>query len=120
MELNESMYVRTKYGITQYKKYETTMGKLLCIPVKDGSNGIFADVEDIIGEPSYDLLDLLEVGDVIAIKEDIDKFSQVFILGIYEQELLKEIKSKLESGKLILDGILTKEQFEREAYKLWK
>lgn len=48
MELNESMYVRTKYGITQYKKYETTMGKLLCIPVKDGSNGIFADVEDII------------------------------------------------------------------------
>lgn len=118
MELKEGMYVRTKYGITQYKEYETTMGKLLCIPVKDGSNGFFADVEDIIGEPSYDLLNLLEVGDVIAIKEDIDKFSQVFILGIYEAALLKEIKSKIESGKLILDGILTKEQFELYSYKV--
>ena len=43
MKLQENMYVRTKYGISQYKYYDTTsIGKLLCIPVKDGSEGIFA------------------------------------------------------------------------------
>lgn len=117
-KLKEGMYVRTKYGITQYKEYDTTLGKIVCMPIKNGTEGIFANIEDIIGEPSHNIIDLIEVGDVIAIKEDIDRFAQVFILGIYEPTLLKEIKTKLESGKLILDRILTKEQFEKESYKV--
>ena len=32
-------YIRTKYGITQLKEYDTIDGsKLLCMPVKDGDN----------------------------------------------------------------------------------
>lgn len=61
MELCEGMYVRTKYGITQYKEYETSKGKLLCMPLM---NGTFANIEDVL-EASYDILDLITVGDYV-------------------------------------------------------
>lgn len=64
MKLEENMYVRTKYGISQYKYYDTLNGKLLCIPVKDGSRGIFANVEDIV-KASFNIIDILEVGDYV-------------------------------------------------------
>ena len=50
LELKENMYVRTKDGyISQYKYYdydigEGLIGKLLCIPL---SNGTFANIENI-------------------------------------------------------------------------
>ena len=63
--MNVGDYVRTKYGITQYKEYETTDGtKLLCMPVKDGSQGIFANIEDVI-KSSPQIIDLIEVGDYV-------------------------------------------------------
>lgn len=116
MEIKEGMYCYEK------NNRKSGIGKIISfqrnnnVNVKYKNNVNLVSVGNIKG--SYDITNLIEVGDVIAIKEDIDKFSQVFILGIYEQELLKEIKSKIESGKLILDRVLTKEQFEREAYKL--
>lgn len=58
-------YVRTKYGITQFKEYKTTNGeKLLCMPVKDGSQGIFANIEDVV-KSSPNIIDLIEVGDYV-------------------------------------------------------
>ena len=58
-------YVRTKYGITQFKEYETTYGeKLLCMPVKDGSQGIFANIEDVV-KSSPNIIDLIEEGDIV-------------------------------------------------------
>lgn len=65
MKIEVGEYVRTKYGITQFKAYETMNGnKLLCMPVKDGSNGIFANIEDII-KSSPNIIDLIEVGDYV-------------------------------------------------------
>ena len=64
MKLEENMYVRTKYGISQYKYYDTTNGNLLCIPVKDGSRGIFANIEDIV-KASFNIADIIEKGDYI-------------------------------------------------------
>ena len=61
MELCEGMYVRTKYGITQYKEYETNKGKLLCMPLK---NGTFANIEDVL-KASKNIIDLIEVGDYV-------------------------------------------------------
>lgn len=65
MKLEVGMYVRTKDGyISQYKYYDTAnayMGKLLCIPL---SNGTFANIEDII-KASYNIIDILEVGDYV-------------------------------------------------------
>ena len=67
LELRENMIVRTKDGyISQYKYYdynigEGLIGKLLCIPL---SNGTFANIENI-KKFSYNIIDLLEVGDVV-------------------------------------------------------
>lgn len=67
---------------------------------------------------SFDITDLIEVGDVIAIKEDIDRFGQVFILGIYVPTLLREIKEKISRSEIKLVQVLTKEQFEANAFKV--
>ncbi len=63
--MNVGDYVRTKYGITQFKEYKTTNGdKLLCMPVKDGSQGIFANIEDVV-KSSPNIIDLIEEGDIV-------------------------------------------------------
>lgn len=113
-KLEPNMYVRTKYGISQYKYYDTSNGKLLCIPVKDGSKGVFANIEDIIGEPSFNPIDLIEVGDYVngrlVCKNDEENY--LYLIGIdaddnmYEENL-KDIKS-----------IVTKECFESMEYRL--
>lgn len=110
LELN--MYVRTKGGyISQYKYYNTTnMGKLLCIPL---SNGTFANVEDIV-KASYNIIDLIEVGDYVngrlVYKNDEENY--LYLIGFdadgnFYEDSLKEIKS-----------IVTKEQMEQMAYKV--
>ena len=115
MKLEVGMYVRTKYGITQYKEYNTTNGKLLCMPVKDGTNGIFANLEDIIGEPSFNPIDLIEVGDYVNGLLIVDKFydyankEMVFQTDRCNFRDLEDIKS-----------IVTKEQFESMSYKVGK
>ncbi len=113
MEIKVGDYVRTKYGITQYKEYETTNGnKLLCMPVKDGSNGIFANIEDII-KSSPNIIDLIEVKDyvngfkVISLWKDKGKVIGVAVDGCVIGFDECEIKS-----------ILTKEQFESMEYKI--
>lgn len=72
LELKENMYVRTKDGyISQYKYYNTTnayMEKLLCIPL---NNGTFANIEDIV-KASYNIIDILEVGDYVNGKKIVD------------------------------------------------
>ena len=54
--LSAGMYIRTKDGyISQYKYYDTTnMGKLLCIPL---SNGTFANIEDVV-KTSYNIINI--------------------------------------------------------------
>ena len=112
LDLRENMYVRTKDGyISQYKYYDTTnMGKLLCIPL---SNGTFANIEDIV-KASYNIIDILEVGDyvngnpVCIIKEDEHNRKWIYTDSNYKYGYLEEdIKS-----------ILTHEQMEQMAYKV--
>ena len=101
-------YVRTNYGITQFKEYETTNGsKILCMPVKDGSQGIFANVEDVI-KSSPNIIDLIEVGD--------------YVNGYKVEEVLKDSVGYRGTDDYIYDcgevkSILTKELFERCEYK---
>lgn len=112
-KLEPNMYVRTKYGISQYKYYDTSNGKLLCIPVKDGSKGVFANIEDIL-KVSHNIIDLIEVGDYVngfRVDEVEHSKSTIFIGNtkkVIEQALwYKDIKS-----------IVTKEQMEQMAYKV--
>ena len=112
LELRENMNVRTKDGyISQYKYYDTTnIGKLLCIPL---SNGTFANIEDIV-KASYNIIDILEENDyvngnpVCIIKEDEHNRKWIYTDSNYKYGYLEEdIKS-----------ILTHEQMEQMAYKV--
>lgn len=116
LELKENMYVKTNDGyISQYKYYDTTnMGKLLCIPL---SNGTFANIEDIV-KVSYNIIDILEVGDIISFYEDIDNYKKQYAIAIPDLITLDKIKDKIENGNIRLIGVLSKEQFEQMTYKV--
>ena len=119
MKLEAGMYVRLKgfeadaFG-KLHKQVEDSLEWI--VACEDGFYN-FNPIHDF-EKVSNNIIDLIEVGDIIAIKENIDKFKQVFILGIYELELLNQIKSKIEKNELILDRILTKEQYEKMSYKI--
>ena len=121
MKLEVGQFVRTKDGyISQYKYYDTTnayMEKLLCIPL---SNGTFANIEDIV-KASYNIIDILEVGDVI-----IDKEGHKYAIN-YEFET--DYNDEYKSYEITIDdyitlflkdglSIVTHKQMEQIAYKV--
>lgn len=112
-------YVRTKYGITQYREYETTNSKkILCMPVKDGSVGIFANLEDVI-KSSLNILDLIEVGDYVNGKEVTKK--HYTYMGENFIDLDTNDSWEWGIGKMptkYIKSIVTKEQFESMEYKI--
>ena len=108
-------YVRTKYGITQYKEYDTQYGeKILAMPIHDMTQGFFANVEDII-KSSPNIIDLIEVGDYVNSHKVIytigDIYKEVYVEYGNMSELL-EIKPEQ------IKSIVTKEQFESMKYKI--
>lgn len=111
MKIEVGEYVRTKYGITQFKAYETMNGnKLLCMPVKDGSNGILANIEDII-KSSPNIIDLIEVGDYVNGKKVLQKIGK----------FLEVSSSDIGNNRIynyMIKSIVTKEQFEKMEYKI--
>ena len=111
--LSVGMYIRTKDGyISQYKYYDTTnMGKLLCIPL---SNGTFANIEDIV-KASYNIIDLLEVGDVVVTNNlcgeitKIDNENNRIYTTSYDGEYCSSEDIK---------EVLTREQFKASSYRI--
>ena len=112
MKLEVGQFVRTKDGyISQYKYYDTTnayMEKLLCIPL---SNGTFANIEDIV-KASYNIIDILEVGDYVNGKKIYSLGLTIGILNTINFEdgtftIAEDIKS-----------VITHEQMEQMEYKV--
>lgn len=112
LDLKVGDYVRTKYGISQYKYYDTLRGTLLCIPVKDGSQGIFANIEDII-KASDKLIDLVEIGDYVNGREVVDLFYNANnkIIGVETRGSVDYVNEDIKS-------IVTKETFDQMLYKV--
>ena len=90
------------------------MKKLLCIPL---SNGTFANIEDIV-KVSYNIIDLIEVGDIISFYEDIDNYKKQYVIGIPDLITLDNIKDKITNDNIRLVSILTKEKMGQMAYKV--
>lgn len=72
MELKKGMYVRTKKGIGKIHEIRDFMGELeFHLDSNTGKihqqkyNMYWNNVDDIIGEPTFDLIDLIEVGDFV-------------------------------------------------------
>ncbi len=116
LELKENMYIRTKDGyISQYKYYNTTnMGKLLCIPL---SNGTFANIEDIV-KASYNIIDILEEEDYVSTITG----ECAVIIGVYndinDKKYLRLCNCIGEYYEDDIKSIITHEQMEKMAYKV--
>lgn len=153
MELKPNMYVRTKSGIIakiigtrinplgketiyvldkEINIDELEMGDLYITtnPLSDDMTNIidthFGDERILSKEPSYNIIDLIEVGDIVKLfmEDDIDKedtniFELVAVtidkkqLGVFNSDFQIEF-FPIEN----LRGILTKEQFSQMEYKV--
>ena len=120
--LSAGMYIRTKDGyISQYKYYDTTnIGKLLCIPL---SNGTFANIEDVV-KTSYNIIDILKKGDYVNGSKVID----ISIIGKDKEkwvwvEQMEDTDNKYGDDYVgynneQIKSIVTHEQMEQMAYKV--
>lgn len=77
--------------------------------------------QDIIGEPKGKIIELIEVGDILVIKDFVDEACMIFtdIYLIQNEQQLLNIKNDLEKNKnKKLYSIVTKEQFSCMEYKI--
>ena len=138
-KLEVGMYVRTKYGISQYKQHKVIGSEdirgILC---KDGSRVIFANIEDIIGKPSHNIIDLIEEKDFCEIEFYSERYKErvkrIFEVGYVARGKLSHINFENAHCQLdIINGewsnhdkclnpkiksIVTKEQFSSIEYRL--
>ena len=119
-KLEPNMYVRTKWGyickiinINDYREPNMKYG----IEANYLRDIMFIGDNDI-AKASYNIIDILEVGDIISLYEDIDNYKKEYIIGIPDLITLDKIKDKIENGNIRLIGVLNKEQFEQMAYKV--
>ena len=73
--------------------------------------------ENVI-KASYNIIDILELGDIISFYEDIDNYKKQYVIGIPDLITLDEIKDKITNDNIRLVSILTHEQMEQKAYKV--
>lgn len=71
------------------------------------------DVDSEITKHSFNITDLIEVGDIVFIQ---DVLNNDFVY-IYDDEMLKAVRETIEEG-LEITEVLTHEQYEANAYKM--
>lgn len=131
MKIEVGMYVRTKAGIGKIDETEMFMGKYFQFHL-DSNKGTIHNVthntywnkkEDIIGEPSYNIMDLIEAGDYVngeKVAEVLNKPMYHFGDGIIiKNEYGEDIYSNFRNSKYeSIKSIVTKEQFAAMEYKV--
>ena len=125
--MTEGDYVRTKKGIAKiidrindptnyYDKFWVCDRYL---ELNDDTEYIHE--QDIIGEPKGKIIELIEVGDILVIKDFVDEACMIFtdIYLIQNEEQLLHIKNDLEKNKnKMLYSIVTKEMFSSIEYEV--
>ena len=79
------------------------------------NNSLF---EYLVVKTSYNIIDILEVGDIISFYEDIDNYKKQYVIGIPDLITLDNIKDKITNDNIRLVSILTKEKMEQMAYRV--
>ena len=74
--------------------------------------------DDDIVKASYNIIDILEEGDIISLYEDIDNYKKQYVIGIPDLITLDKIKDKITNDNIRLVSILTKEEMEQMTYKV--
>lgn len=107
MEIEVGEYVRTKgghfYKITKIDEN----GLIYWNKIQCGWN--MQQLEDIITKHSKNIIDLIEVGDLCVMDED--------IVYMYDEGFINAVKEDIENGHKLI-SIVTREQFENNAYKV--
>ena len=106
--LSVGMYVKTLNGIVKIDKIKDS----IMIDTKGKTH--FGDFI----KASYNIIDILEVGDIISFYEDIDNYKKQYVIGIPDLITLDNIKDKITNDNIRLVSILTKEEMEQMAYKV--
>lgn len=128
-KLEVGMYVRTEHhGILKTEKIYKQNGEyVIAIYDKDGH---FVDITEIIGEPSYNIIDLIEEGDYVngnRVVEHAHEPGRLFVENIYVggkgQTTIENYSYELTSKYCydetdFIKSIVTKEQFENAKYKI--
>ena len=112
LELEENMYVRTKYGISKIISNPNESRFNIDIFKKDGITLRCIRGKDII-KASHNIIDLIEVGDYVNGKEVI--CNEKYELKLADIEGNWGIRFVEEPE---IETIVTKEQFESMAYKV--
>lgn len=117
MEIEVDEYVRTKDGIIDIVilAYKGKCNNPNCND-KHISCKINYYREDNISKHSKNIIDLIEVGDIVQVKDiqflDEDK------KYIFDIEMLEALKTNIKNNNFEILSILTHEQFEQNAYRL--
>ena len=113
-KLEPNMYVRTKDGyIDKILKLNESYVK----GVSQKDDFYAYDIDNIV-KTSYNIIDILEEGDIISFYEDIDNYKKQYVIGIPDLITLDNIKDKITNDNIRLVSILTKEEMEQMAYKV--
>lgn len=120
MKLEVGMYVRLQNDAENIviinriaNVFETTI-----LTENDGSIYQGEYTKENVIKASYNIIDILEVGDIISFYEDIDNYKKQYVIGIPDLITLDEIKDKITNDNIRLVSILTKQEMEQMAYKV--
>lgn len=115
-------YVRTKSGhiarLLEKTEYDYLFDGVIAEPF--GEQWTWLSVNDGIKKivkHSKQLIDLIEVGDVLELREYIDYFKQSEKIGISDIDMLSDIKEAIKDKKIEVLSILTKESYMANCYK---
>lgn len=121
-EIEVGEYIRTDDGIIA--KVNNIDELRIDIPTDRAVYRIWVDdyygnhKEDrFIKSHSKNIIDLIEIGDIVAVKDTIDNYTDTFIEEISNDFGLKAIQLGVEIGHNILISILTREQYKQNCYK---
>lgn len=129
MKLEVGMYVRTKYGIAKIIKTDfineyldkpfLVVDRELEIGLIGGNDESLCDKKDIIGEASFNIRDLIEVGDYVNghLVTKISKDGFIWLEG-YDIYGTWNYVGFINEWRDNIKSIVTKEQFESMKYEV--
>lgn len=93
------------------------------IDIEKGSIKIKSQYKEWIGlcciaKHSKQLIDLIEIGDILELREYVDYFKKSEKIGISDMDMLSNIKQAIRDKKIEVLSILTKEQYMANCYKV--
>lgn len=128
-KLKVDMYVRTRNGIGKIDETRMFMDKFeFHLDNNKGrihnvnDNTYWNSLEDVIGEPSYKVIDLVQEGDLVTIKSKYCE-GDIYQVNVKCDDVVG--LDCFQDGTMYIDNndiktVVTKEQFEREMYEVNK